>query len=199
MHFKNLRIVIGVLAAVATLSGTASAGNEKYRVSGGNVTVVCPLTVGGGFEAKTQAVTGEVSLAADQPSSLGGALSVDLRTLTTGIAMRDRHMKDNYLEVANGPDFEKATIEDIKIEKLDGKTTFNATLVLHGERRPVTGTATLERKDGGYKVQAEFPVRVSEYKIAKPSYLGVGVQDEIRIKIALTAQPTATLTARSKQ
>ena len=199
MQLKNLRIVIGVLAAVAALSGTASAGNEKYKVSGGNVTVVCPLTVGGGFEAKTQAVSGEVSLAADQPGSLGGALSVDLRTLTTGIGMRDRHMRDNYLEVGNGPEFEKATIEDIKIEKLDGKTTFNGTLVLHGERRPVTGSATLERKDGGYKVQAEFPVRVSEYKITKPTYLGVGVQDEIRIKIALTVEPTVTLTARARR
>ena len=199
MQLKNLRIVIGVLAAVAALSGTASAGNEKYKVSGGNVTVVCPLTVGGGFEAKTQAVSGEVSLAADQPGSLGGALSVDLRTLTTGIGMRDRHMRDNYLEVGNGPEFEKATIEDIQIEKLDGKTTFNGTLVLHGERRPVTGSATLERKDGGYKVQAEFPVRVSEYKITKPTYLGVGVQDEIRIKIALTVEPTVTLTARARR
>lgn len=196
MYLKNLRIAIGVLAAVAALSGTASAGNEKYRVSGGQVVVVCPLTVGGGFEARTQAVTGEVSLAADQPGSLGGALSVDLRTLTTGIGMRDRHMKETYLQVENGPGFEKATIEDIKIEKLDGKTTFNGTLVLHGERRPVTGSATLERKDGGYKVQAEFPVRVSEYKITKPTYLGVGVRDEITIKIALTAMPTATLAAR---
>lgn len=199
MYLNNLRIVIGVLAAVAALSGTASAGNETYRVSGGQVVVVCPLTVGGGFEAKTQAVTGEVSLAADQPGSLGGALSVDLRTLTTGIGMRDRHMKDNYLQVENGPEFEKATIEDIKVERLDGKTTFNGTLVLHGERRPVTGSATLERKDGGYKVQAEFPVRVSEYKITKPTYLGVGVRDEITIKIALTAMPTATLTARAQK
>jgi polyisoprenoid-binding protein YceI len=122
-------------------------------------------------------------------------LSVDLRTLKTGIAMRDRHMKDNYLEVERGPAFGTATIENIRIDRLDGKTMFNATLVLHGERRPIAGSATLERRDGGYSVQAEFPVRVSEYNIAKPTYLGVGVQDEIRIKIALTAAPAASTVA----
>ena len=105
-------------------------------------------------------------------------------------------MRDNYLEVDNGPDFETATLENIQIDKLDGKTTFNGTLVLHGERRPITGSATLERRDGGYSVQAEFPVRVSEYKITKPTYLGIGVQDEIRIKVSLTVLPATTVATR---
>ena len=39
----------------------------------------------------------------------------------------------------------------------------------------------------GYSVEAEFPVKVSEFNITKPTYLGVGVQDQIRIKISLTA------------
>ncbi len=111
-------------------------------MTGGRVIVVCPLTVGGGFEAKTEAVGGQVSLGSDQPGSLKGALTVDLRTLKTGIGLRDRHMRDNYLEVAKAPGFDTATIEGIQIEKLDGKTTFNGTLVLHGERRPVSGLAT---------------------------------------------------------
>ena len=123
---------------------------------------------------------------------------MDLRTLKTGIGMRDRHMKDNYLEVEKGPGFDTATIEGIQIEKLDGKTTFNGTLVLHGERRPISGSATLARQGGGYSVEAEFPVRVSEFNITKPTYLGVGVQDQVRIKIALTVSSIAT-TAHAQQ
>ena len=196
MNLKNFRIVVAVLAATAALGGTASAGSDKYHVSGGQVVVVCPLTVGGGFEAKTEAITGSVSVGSDQKLAVGGALAVDLRTLKTGIGMRDRHMKDNYLEVEKGPAFGTATLEDITIDKLDGKTSFNATLVLHGERRAITGSATVERRDGGYRVQAEFPVNVSHYNIPKPTYLGVGVQDEIRIKIALTAVPVATVASK---
>ena len=83
---------------------------------------------------------------------------MDLRTLKTGIGVRDRHMRDNYLEVGKGPDFDTATIEGIQIEKLEGKTTFNGTLVLHGERQPISGTATLARQGVAYNVEAEFPV-----------------------------------------
>ena len=167
MQHKDFFAAFSMSSPSSSIAGTASA-NEQYRVSRGEVVVVCPLTVGGGFEAKTQAVTGEVAVGREEAGAIKGALSVDLRTLKTGIGMRDRHMRDNYLEVTNGPDFETATIENIQIEKLEGKTTFNGTLVLHGERRPVTGSATLEKRDGGYTVQADFPVRVSESRFPSP-------------------------------
>ena len=193
---KNLRLFVCLLVVGAGLDGaTAYAGSDQYQVTGGRVVVVCPLTVGGGFEAKTEAISGQVSLGSGQPGSLTGALAVDLRSLKTGIGMRDRHMRDNYFEVEKGPGFDTATIEGIQIEKLDGKTTFNGTLVLHGERRTVSGLVVLARQGGGYSVEAEFPVRVSEFNIPKPSYLGVGVQDEVRVKISLTVSSIAT-TAR---
>jgi polyisoprenoid-binding protein YceI len=196
---KHVRIFACLLVIGGVVDGApAGAGNDKLQVTGGRVVVVCPLTVGGGFEAKTEAVSGQVSLGATQPGELDGALSVDLRTLKTGIGIRDRHMRDNYLEVEKAPGFETATIEDIQIEKLEGKTTFNGTLVLHGERKPVSGSATIARQGGGYSVEAEFPVKVSEFNIAKPTYLGVGVQDQIKIKIALTVTSATTL-ARSRQ
>jgi polyisoprenoid-binding protein YceI len=195
---KNLRRYVSLLVVGAALcGGTAAAGNDKLQVTSGQVVVVCPLTVGGGFEARTEAVSGQVSLGTNQPGTLNGAMSVDLRTLKTGIGVRDRHMRDNYLEVEKAPGFEMATIEGIQIEKLDGKTSFNGTLVLHGERRAVTGLATIARKSGGYSVEAEFPVKVSDFNIPKPTYLGVGVQDRIKIKIALTVTPVTT-TARSQ-
>lgn len=199
MQLMNLRIPVFVFGALLIATGTATAGSEQFRVTRGEVVVECPLTIGGGFEARTQAVSGEVAVPAEQAGAIRGSLSVDLRTLKTGISLRDRHMRDNYLEVNNGAHFEKATIEDIQIGKLDGKTTFNGTLVLHGERRPISGAATLEKRDGGYAVQAEFPVKVSEYKITKPTYLGVGVQDQLKIKVALTVLPTTTVASRSQK
>ena len=38
---------------------------------------------------------------------------------------------------------------------------------------------------------------ISEFNIAKPTYLGVGVQDQIRIKIAMTVT-SVTTTARNQ-
>ena len=199
MNMKHRRIFVCLMAVAAASVATASA-NDKYRVADGQVVVVCPLTVGGSFEAKTQSVSGEVAVAPQPGGPLGGAISVDLQTLQTGIGLRDRHMRDNYLEVGKGPDFSKATLEGIQIEKLNGKSTFRGTLVLHGERRPVTGSAEVQQQgDGGYRVQAEFPVRVTDFNIAKPTYLGVGVQEEVKIKIALTAVPAPVATTGAKR
>jgi hypothetical protein len=41
-------------------------------------------------------------------------------------------------------------------------------------------------------VDAEFPLKVSEFEIPKPTYLGVGVRDEIRVKVAFNALPMST-------
>ena len=96
---------------------------------------MCPLTVGGSFEAKTKNLSGDVTPASDEQGAVRGALKVELQTLETGIGIRDRHMKNNYLEVEKGPGFATATIEDIRVEKLEGKTVFTAMLSLHGQKK----------------------------------------------------------------
>jgi polyisoprenoid-binding protein YceI len=189
--------VIGVVTATA-LAGVVRAAdrvNDKYKVAGAEITVVCPLTVGGSFEAKTKNISGEIAPSPEQPGAIGGALRVDLQTLETGIAIRDRHMRENYLEVEKGPEFAVATFEQIRIDKLEGKTTFTGTLLLHGQRKEISGTADLQQRDGRIRVQAQFPIRVSEFQIPKPSYLGVGVRDEIQVKVTLTVAPTPNLVA----
>jgi hypothetical protein len=50
----------------------------------------------------------------------------------------------------------------------------------------------LQQRDGRIKVQAQFALKVSDFEIPAPTYLGVGVRDEIQIKVALTATPVAT-------
>jgi len=192
-----MMIRTGILWAAIGVVGLANppAVADTYKVSGAEVVVVCPLTVGGSFEARTKSVSGEVTASAAEPGNLTGALRVDLQTLETGIAVRDRHMRDTYLEVEKGPEFAVATVDQIRVEKLDGKSTFKGTLLLHGQRQEVTGTADLQQRAGRIRVQAQFPIKVSAFQIAKPTYLGVGVRDEIQIKVVMTVEPTATNTA----
>jgi polyisoprenoid-binding protein YceI len=188
MFRQNIQIAS---VAALTIVGTAAAAfaQDAYRVSNGEVTVVCPLTVGGSFEAKTSKVTGNVASAQAQPGTMGGAVKVDLQTLETGIGLRDRHMRDKYLEVQKGPEYAVASIEGITLEKKEGKTAFNGTLLLHGQRKPIAGTAELKEQGGHIRVQAQFPLSVSQFAIPTPTYLGVGVKDEIQVKVTMTAEP----------
>jgi polyisoprenoid-binding protein YceI len=180
--------------AIALITGAAARAGaaDAYKVSGGEVTVMCPLTVGGSFEAKTKNLSGDVAPASDEQGAVRGALRVELQTLETGIGIRDRHMKNNYLEVEKGPAFATAIIEDIRIEKLAGKTVFTGMLSLHGQKKKVTGAAELQQRDGSIRVQAQFPLKVSDFDIPAPTYLGVGVRDEIQIKVSLMATASTT-------
>jgi polyisoprenoid-binding protein YceI len=184
-----------VLFATALLTAPAFA-QEALRVSGGQVTVVCPLTVGGSFEAKTKDLSGDLAVAGNS-QTVQGALIVDLQTLETGIGVRDRHLKDNYLEVGKGPEYSEARLQDITVERLDGKTTFKGMLTLHGQKREVTGTAQIKQDGNGYRMQASFPLKVSDFQIPEPTYLGVGVADEVIVRVNLNAVPAATAVATS--
>lgn len=191
MTEKTHALVIAI-ALVATGAATPAHAAETYRISGGEVTVLCPLTVGGSFEAKTKTLSGEIAPATDQPGAIRGTLKVELQTLETGIGMRDRHMRNNYLEVEKGPTFSTATFDDIRVEKLEGKTIFSGILTLHGQRKKISGAAELQQRDGRIRVQAQFALKVSDFEIPAPTYLGIGVRDEIQIKVTLTATPSAT-------
>ena len=126
------------LAVLAIALGLAAATHaDDWRVARGDVRVVCPLTVGGSFEAKTSALTGVLTRVAGRPASFEGMLSVDLRTLDTGIDLRDNHMRETYLEVGKGKGFDRAVLSGILIDDADGaafagRSRFSAMLLLHG-------------------------------------------------------------------
>jgi len=176
-------------AMVALLVPAAARADEALRVTSAEVTVTCPLTIGGSFEAKTTAMSGSVT--PDGGGAVKGTFAVELMKLETGISLRDRHLRNNYLEVQKGADFAVAKFENIKIQKLSGKTTFSGTMTLHGQQRDISGTAVLQQDGKVYKVDASFPLKISAFQIPEPTYLGVGVSDEISIHVVLTASPAA--------
>jgi polyisoprenoid-binding protein YceI len=187
-----------LLLTAALLAGPALAGGAPWRVVRGQVEVVCPMTVGGRFEAKTHALTGALVVSESRPAVLTGELSVDLRTLETGIGLRDQHMRDEYLEVGRGAGYERAVLTDVRLADLDahaaaGRTAFNGVLLLHGMRAPVSGRAEIRSQGATSRVEASFPVSLADYGIATPQYLGVGVKTEVLVKVTLEASPVAPI------
>jgi polyisoprenoid-binding protein YceI len=180
---------------LATILATASAtrAQDTYQVTGGKIVVACSLTVGGTFEATTKGLSGELNVPpAAGDVGIQGTLHVDFQTLETGIGLRDRHMRQEYLQVDRGEDFSTTTFTDLRIVKLEGKTTFEGTLRLHGQSKHISGTAELQRRDGSVRVLARFPLRISEFQIPSPTYLGVGVRDEVQVSVTLTAVASAS-------
>jgi len=190
------RFVVAPVAIALALCPAAArpAETPSYRVVRGEIRVVCPLTVGGLFETKTTAISGTVSPGAAPPGALGGEVRVDLSSLDTGIDLRNTHLREKYLEVARGEEFANAVLSAVRLAKADtpsfrGQTPFTGTLLLHGTRRPVAGQADIHSEGNDVRVVASFPVRLDDYGIAPPRYLGVGVKNEVQVKVSLVATP----------
>ncbi len=112
---------------------------------------------------------------------VSGDLSFQLDSLKTGIDLRDSHMKDNYLEVKQHPTAQ-LTLKDVAVpENLDGSFAFTGTMNLHGVEKEVKGQAELELDGDQIRMTAEIPVKLSDFKIAIPSYQGITVAEKVTI------------------
>ena len=184
---------VAVLTSLLALSAAAPSGaSQRFKVTGGQVKVNCPLTVGGSFEATTDAVNGELALKPE--GALDGELAVDLTGIDTGIGLRNTHTREKYLEVQKGPEYATARLTDIVLEGTsseapEGDVTFKGVFHLHGQNQPIEGKARLLKEGAGYRVTASFPVEVQAYGIEKPRYLGVGVKDVVQVNVELQAEP----------
>ncbi len=186
--------VAGLVALLATTQSAAPAAagaqTPVLRIASGDLVVVCPLTVGGSFEARSRSVAGELSVDSAQPSRLLGTIEVDLETLDTGIALRNTHMRDNYLEVGKGDGFDRAVLSEIVVKgdasTVTGATTFTGTLLVHGTRKPVSGQVRIARTAADVRVDARFYVNLPDFGIPKPRYLGVGVKDQVQVQVKVT-------------
>jgi polyisoprenoid-binding protein YceI len=172
------------------LAGVTAVGAPTWHVARAEVRVVCPMTIGGSFEARTTALTGSVAAGASGSRAFDGTLAVDLRTLDTGIGLRNEHLREKYLEVDKEPGFETARLSQIELDADDpdmpeGKAAFTGRLTLHGVSRQVTGVAEVRRTGDGLRVTASFPVDLREFGIRKPRYLGIGVKDVVQVEVAV--------------
>lgn len=136
-----------------------------------NLQIDVTLTPAGSFKAVTKKVTGKVHRTADGIEA--DDVTIDLKTLDTKIALRDKHLKD-YLLVSKHP---QAKL--VKASGKDGKGT--ATIEIRGKKTEVAGTYKIE----GNKVKVEFPMKLSDLEITGVRYMGVGVKDEVKVHLEL--------------
>jgi polyisoprenoid-binding protein YceI len=184
--------IAAVVLASFGLAAPAPAG-ESWTLASGDVRVRCRLTVGGSFDVVTSAISGTLGREAPEAPGFSGALRVDLTGLDSGISLRDRHLRETYLEVERGAAFREAILTDIRLEDPlpagggDHETAFSGTLSLHGVERAVEGEAGLRRRAGSVRVEARFSLSLADFEIPPPRYLGVGVRDRVRVEVTFEA------------
>ncbi|MGY6742391.1 MAG: YceI family protein [Cecembia sp.] len=112
---------------------------------------------------------------------------LDLNTLKTGIGLRDRHMRENYLETKKFP-FAEFTgqiqeIPDLKTgETVEVKA--KGRFKIHGIEREIDVPGTIEKKSNKeLALKAEFKVLLGDYNIAIPKVMFYELAEEQIVKI----------------
>ncbi|MBX3020230.1 MAG: YceI family protein [Bdellovibrionales bacterium] len=152
-----------------------------------NVEIDVTLSPAGSYKATTKKVTGSAWKTAD-----GGVaaenVAIDMRTLSTGIGLRDKHTKE-HLMVGKFP---QAKL--VKASGKDGKGT--ATIEIKGMKVDVAGTYKVD----GNTLHAEFPMQLSNLEIKDVRYMGVGVKDTVKVhlEIPLTDAPQRAAASAKK-
>jgi polyisoprenoid-binding protein YceI len=182
MRQKNPLPLLLTLSALLVLPAlSALAAVEKKGESSAAFTGKGPA--GFKLEGKTQ----ELKLQDD-----GQVLKVivPLANLKTGIDLRDRHLREKYLEVQKYPD---AVLEvpwaSLQLPE-DGKSTSGkgkGKMTLHGKTKEVSFSYTVQRSGNTYQVTGNTPLNVKDFDITIPSYMGVTVKPDIETVVSFTA------------
>jgi polyisoprenoid-binding protein YceI len=111
-------------------------------------------------------------------------VSVPLANLTTGISLRDHHMKEKYLEV---PKFPAAVLtvakSALKLPSAGGQVDADVpgSLALHGQTHPVSVHYSAKGDGTTNSAQGKFHLNMTEFGIVVPSYLGVTVKPDVDV------------------
>ena len=114
--------------------------------------------------------------------------TVPMSSVDTGIALRDEHMRDTYVEVAQFPNAElKLTRAEVTWPDEGGKSSgeLKGAFTAHGVTVEVPVTYSIKNAKGTYKVSASFPFNTQELGIAIPSYLGVTIDPAMTADVSL--------------
>jgi polyisoprenoid-binding protein YceI len=112
---------------------------------------------------------------------------VDLNTIDTGIGLRDRHMRENYLETKEFPYAEFTGEIAPKIDIVKGqskKVTAIGNFKIHGVEKEIEVTGKLYAiSDTDLQLEAEFTIMLSDFNIEIPKVVFYELAEEQKVSI----------------
>ncbi len=154
--------------ALRIFLGVITFANFAYAETSANVDV--KLSPAGFFKLVTKDVKGKAIKNGNAVSAEN--IVVVLKNVNSGISLRDEHTKNKYLEVSKFPD---ATLVSAKGE--NGKGT--GVIKIKGIEKPISGTYTVK----GNELAAQFDLKLSDFGIKGIKYMGVGVNDLVKVSV----------------
>ncbi len=137
------------------------------------------------FEGITDKIDGYLYLPPDNdPESSEIYFEVDLRTLDTGIGLRNQHMRENYLETDKYP----YAVFEGKVESLSSEddtiyVEIEGKMKIHGTTKdfPISGKMIKTQK--GFFVTSLFDVKLTDFNIDVPKFMFLKIDETMKLEV----------------
>jgi polyisoprenoid-binding protein YceI len=173
---RHKRLCVATVSVALLSLSAASSDAALSSPSEAHVT----FQVAGPAGLKIEGTTADLQVADD-----GGnvVITIPLGNLTTGIALRDRHMKE-YLEVSKYPSTTLTIARSaLKVPTTGDRVEADApgTLTLHGQTKPVSVHYDAKWDGSAFATHGKVHLIMTDFGIVVPSYLGVTVKPDVDV------------------
>lgn len=144
------------------------------------------------FDGRTSRVSGTIMADAAAPSAATVEITVDLASLDTGVALRNKEMRELYLETGKFPaaTFRSTSVagpESIQPNQ-PAEISVTGDFALHGVTRKMRiPIRVVLIPDGRVHATAHFSIKLGEFGIHVPHNVLVTVEDQVPVTLDLWA------------
>lgn len=187
-----MRTLSFILALIPALFITAGAAEYNIDISMENLVRFISDAPLDDFDGVTDQIDGYVfwegsGLPVDGTDQETSELyfEVKLATLDTGIGLRNRHMRDNYLETDQYPYavFKARLTEISQMSDTLYSAVADGHMTIHGKENPLRVTTTIIPRKEGFRVKCNFEVNLKDYDIKVPKFMFLKINEIIRLEL----------------
>ena len=137
------------------------------------------------FEGVSSKIDGYIYSEKNELQNADVYFEVDLNLLDTGIGLRNRHMREDYLHTDKYPKthFKGKITEINKISDTEFDVKANGTYFLHGisQNRQISGKIYL--MDNSMKLKSEFIVKLTDHNVEIPKFMFLKISENIKVYV----------------
>ena len=177
-----------VILILLIMLGVNLAYSAEYQVDKSNKNVVKFIseTTMENFEGVTDKIDGYIQT--DGIDKLVGSefyFEVDLNSVKTGNGLRDRHMREDYLQTDKNQytNIKGKISEAVKVSETEYNIKAVTKMSIHGVTRDITIPGKIYKLQNGFKIKSNYSIKLTDYKIEIPKFMFLRLSEDIKLEL----------------
>jgi len=181
------KIILIFISTILAYLGTSADEYHVYKKGANKVRFIsdAPLE---DFDGVTKKIDGFLLTKTDGYEDADLYFEVDLNDLDTGIGLRDRHMRDNYLMTEDHPyaKFDGKIVSAKKNSNGSYSVTVEGDMEVKGKKHKQKINGTISGLGSKIDIKTDFIVNLTDHNIEVPSLMGAKISEDIELEVFFT-------------